>query len=612
MSKFTFTPVRGAHQISPFGPGSLQVSQNGVCGVVCGPPVWLESLKSMKGAAVAAFDNQRIWDSHMEGPLGVERLIAPWTLSDDPGPKTDWFVPVARFPLYEYCLNYKCHMLHRRDASDYREVRCDKCTSGNKRKWATVQVPAVLACQSGHLADFPWSTWLHELNGSDCQFPDDLRFHPGSLPDQPTVQCASCSRRRTLQREDRFECPGERPWLPGLPVEECDRTAQVLERSSTAIYYPQTVSSLTVPPPGVDYPALVRVLHTSSAIRSQRRTYERDRTDSSIDEIVRLCAENGIPTNAAEVKRHLAALDVEQEEAEDRVRELDALLMDRPRPTDGRGLPDLIVDPQILAKYTPSPLIDALEAVSLIPRLREVRALTGFSRISPARGRPEPNYEQLWGRVAPAEVQAGDRTGWFPAYEVFGEGILFMLKEALVQQWENTMERMAVGIKGPMRLENDLRHYLLHSLSHTIMRAAAPYAGYPLPSLRERLYESDERLAFLIYTSAGDIQGTLGGLVDLGRPGRLEVLLTEAVDAIGWCTTDPVCFEGGIELGLRRTTAAGACNHCLLLPETSCERSNNDLDRAAIIGFHGYGSFNGCCSPSIAPPTTPAFAPPLK
>jgi hypothetical protein len=116
------------------------------------------------------------------------------------------------------------------------------------------------------------------------------------------------------------------------------------------------------------------------------------------------------------------------------------------------------------------------------------------------------------------------------------------------------------------------------------MRSAAPRSGYSLPSLRERIYDVDGRLGFLVYTTVGDIEGTMGGLAALGRPGQLEPLLASAVSLADWCTIDPVCIEAGTPLALPATTAPGACHHCLLLPETSCELRNRGLDRAVVVG----------------------------
>jgi hypothetical protein len=74
----------------------------------------------------------------------------------------------------------------------------------------------------------------------------------------------------------------------------------------------------------------------------------------------------------------------------------------------------------------------------------------------------------------------------------------------------------------------------------------------------------------------------MGGLVEQGKPGRLESLLKGALRDSLWCSTDPLCIEShgqGID-SLNRA----ACHACALLPETSCEEGNRFLDRVAIVG----------------------------
>ena len=86
----------------------------------------------------------------------------------------------------------------------------------------------------------------------------------------------------------------------------------------------------------------------------------------------------------------------------------------------------------------------------------------------------------------------------------------------------------------------------------------------------------------LIYTAAGDCEGTMGGLVQQGKPGRFESLLFGAIQDVQWCSSDPLCIESrgqGVD-SLNRA----ACHACTLLPETSCEEGNRYLDRAALIG----------------------------
>jgi hypothetical protein len=284
----------------------------------------------------------------------------------------------------------------------------------------------------------------------------------------------------------------------------------------------------------------------------------------------------------------LAAQDQEMEgldEAAMRERELLAMLSRRARTTRGRGQPDLIVEPMSMDAYEDSPLLRKLAAVSLVSRLREVRVLRGFGRIQPpASDRPASDgYQQMWGSSRNDDDSSKD-ADWLPGCEVFGEGILLVLDQGAIEEWlgRNQSSHRLQSVQG-----GNPPYVLAHTLAHLVMRAAAQYAGYPLPSLRERIYEIRGRLGLLVYTTVGDLEGTMGGLVALGQPGRFEALLGEAVTTAEWCTTDPVCIEDGMALGLPGTTSPGACHHCLLLPETSCERRNRELDRAVIIGAPG-------------------------
>ena len=42
----------------------------------------------------------------------------------------------------------------------------------------------------------------------------------------------------------------------------------------------------------------------------------------------------------------------------------------------------------------------------------------------------------------------------------------------------------------------------------------------------------------LIYTAAGDSEGTMGGLVRMGEPGQLDRTITRALDRARWCSSD--------------------------------------------------------------------------
>jgi len=137
------------------------------------------------------------------------------------------------------------------------------------------------------------------------------------------------------------------------------------------------------------------------------------------------------------------------------------------------------------------------------------------------------------------------------------------------------------------------RFVLLHSLAHALINELAIRCGYSSASIRERIYsrppgEGLDPMAGLLL-SAPDAEGTLGGLVSLGRSSELGPIITAALERARLCSSDPLCSEH------RATTSEdalhnAACHACLFLSETSCERGNRYLDRSALVDtFAGHG-----------------------
>ena len=86
----------------------------------------------------------------------------------------------------------------------------------------------------------------------------------------------------------------------------------------------------------------------------------------------------------------------------------------------------------------------------------------------------------------------------------------------------------------------------------------------------------------LLYTAAPDSEGTLGGLVNAGRPDTLGRHLESAIEEARLCSSDPLCSEHhpwrqGVSLH------GAACHACSFSSETSCERGNRYLDRATVV-----------------------------
>ena len=215
-------------------------------------------------------------------------------------------------------------------------------------------------------------------------------------------------------------------------------------------------------------------------------------------------------------------------------------------------------------------------------------------------GMPTAAFEQLF-RYPPTEASEQ----WLPAVEVFGEGIYLELDEASIAGWQSSNEewlssRLNQGFITrlceeqrtlPPLSANNLKwvskYLLIHSLSHILINQLVFECGYSTSSLKERLFISADDKApmagILIYTSAGDSEGTLGGLVRLGRRENLETLILKALSRASWCSADPVCSENLGGQGSQMANLA-ACHACILLPETSCETINQGLDRAMVVG----------------------------
>jgi hypothetical protein len=132
---------------------------------------------------------------------------------------------------------------------------------------------------------------------------------------------------------------------------------------------------------------------------------------------------------------------------------------------------------------------------------------------------------------------------------------------------------------------------LLHSLAHLLITAVALECGYPASSLRERIYALPAiGYGLLIYTGSSDSEGTLGGLVEVGR--RIADVTRAALDLGQLCSNDPVCSQHvPANANEARFLQGAACHGCVLISETSCEAQNELLDRALVVRtVHGVGS----------------------
>jgi hypothetical protein len=236
------------------------------------------------------------------------------------------------------------------------------------------------------------------------------------------------------------------------------------------------------------------------------------------------------------------------------------------------------------------------EKIVLAEKLREVRALIGFTRLESA-------YDFDTPTELPVELRAPlsrQSPTWVPAAETRGEGVFFHFSEKALLKWEKAHQeydgefstahkrwRESRGIPKPEAGYPGARFVLLHTFAHAVIRQLSIECGYTTASIRERIYcqspsDNDHMAGVLIYTAAADSEGTLGGLCALGRPDRLGKHLDNALEMMRLCASDPLCAER--RPGREGVTLHGAaCHACTFVPETSCERGNKYLDRSVLV-----------------------------
>jgi len=233
------------------------------------------------------------------------------------------------------------------------------------------------------------------------------------------------------------------------------------------------------------------------------------------------------------------------------------------------------------------------ESVLLLERLREVNALIGFTRVEAPE---ESASEEERPPMAPLSREAPT---WIPASDVHGEGFFIKFNEEVIREWES---RVAVQARDAMILQGHrgwraarrldpergypgIRYAMIHTLSHLLIRELALECGYNAASIRERIYSDinpeDPMAGLLLYTAAADSDGTLGGLVELGKPEHLGRMLKQALRRSTVCSSDPLCSEH--DASKDRSLHGASCHACGFVAETSCERGNRFLDRALLV-----------------------------
>lgn len=537
-------------------------------------------------------------DSLRMPPFQKSELVDAWSAEANIG------VPVRPFPRWLRCV--KCGLLSEFDLGLF-ECKEDRrrpertrfvhkgCrgSKGDQPPKDTDAVPArfLLACRSGHLDDFPWHYFVHG-GASACQ--GTLRFFESGASLQTEnlwVKCDACGVARNMShafgrlgRENLPGCRGRHPHLDRYD-ENCQEEARAVLLGATNSWFPITLSALAIPQSKSPIGQLIQDgweffedVESVEEVPFVVKTLKKTAALPGIDKYPTESIWKAIQAYRSGEEEDVSEADIKAPEWE--------ILTDPNPPTDY---------PHFMSKKvaTPSGFEPYVGRVLLLERLREVNALLGFTRVeapeesSDPRERP-PMAGLSWGRPE-----------WVPANQVHGEGIFIQFDEKTLQGWEKqdavrVLDRQLRVGHGGWRASRQLdpnegypgiRYATLHTLAHLLIRELSLECGYNAASIRERIYADtageSPQAGILIYTAAADSDGTLGGLVDLGKPENLGRLLKQALNRAKICSSDPLCSEH--DPGKDRSLHGAACHACGFVAETSCERGNRYLDRALLV-----------------------------
>jgi hypothetical protein len=517
-------------------------------------------------------------------------------------------VPVVAFPRWMRCS--LCDTLStvesgvfkldqdqwRPDKTEYVHHLCLKSRGGKSP--SALSVRFLLACREGHVTDFPWVDFVHKGNVPCRPATLSLReFGASGDASDIVVKCHTCGTERRMadafDTDAAFACPGHHPHLRWVEAQECKGPAKTILLGASNSWFPTALSALSIP----------RATDKLGKLVEEQWAELKDTDD--IDE-VRLLRKK------LQKFQSLIPLFTEYKDEEiwKAIEYRRAGGQEGKEPSEDLKLPEWQVfsNPDTAAenrdfklkRVAPPKGFEAFfEDTVLVERIREVRALLGFTRIESSADFAEATMLKD-GRLTKL---CRESPRWLPASEVRGEGIFLRIREERLTAWQGKPEVKQLqqeffdSHKAWRKLRNlepfqdnfpGIRLVLLHSLAHALMRQIVLDCGYTAASVRERLYsrqpgeEGGPMTGILLYTAASDSEGTLGGLVELGDPFTLGRHLQQALEGMRLCASDPLCSEHRPDT-LGRGIQGACCHACQFAPETSCERGNRYLDRSVLV-----------------------------
>ncbi|MGQ4809359.1 hypothetical protein NKDENANG_02775 [Candidatus Entotheonellaceae bacterium PAL068K] len=558
--------LRPSQIITTFGPGSIiDLPDDSV--MIAGIEHWFSEGYYKP--------HRKISEPRLQTVLNVSELRTPPVGSD-----REKDVPFVRFPRWRACP--RCNRLSDQfrwpqGNPDLPPVpRCDACNV------PTYPARIVVACTRGHIDDFPWYRWVHR--GQTCRGGNLFLRGEGksaALGDL-RVECTcgrSCSLSGALGKDAMAAayctCQGRQPWLND-EKEDCAEQLYALQRGASNVYFAVVRSALSIPPWSDPLQAEVASWWGQFRIPLPSEMWSaviQARFPDEDEERVRECIDRleELETRRPSIRREeYLVFDADQDH---RTASFEARRQAMSLQTE---------------KY--------VSRLVALPRLREVRALVGFTRIDAPEMDPTMQvFNEEQGLTVTRAPLSARQLDWLPAVENLGEGLFLGLNLQRLRDWENqngVKQRAGdlLNVYSAWRQKRGLpalrvqlpRLILLHTLAHLLMRYLSLGCGYSSASLRERIYADETMAGLLIYTSTPGSDGSLGGLVRQTKPPeRFEGILISSGELARICSSDPLCREHNSRHTKRLNGAA--CHACAMVSETSCEFGNRLLDRGMVV-----------------------------
>lgn len=518
---------------------------------------------------------KKIIDGRLASYLGVDCFYMPRTSFNGD-------VPVVSFPYMHVCSNVKCgRIFDIRDNFDLDKylrfgVTCPDChRQAYPSRFITI-------CEDGHMNDFPFRWWAHKGN-TTCM--GVLKMYStgntSTLADM-WIEC-SCGAKRSMsgatQREN-FEgmvCSGHHPFRPAHKNDNCNKGMIPSQRGASNVYFAVTRSAISIPP---WINPLYNLLDEHIRLIDN---YEEDFGELGLLKVYqKYFAAFSWEEFCSALSRRRQNI---KEFTEIKQMEYNAITHhDDPVYASNKKHFKAEEDP------VPDYLKPFIDRVIRITRLREVRVLLGFTRVDA----PDPDADEQANIVY---LNKGKHERWLPAAEVHGEGVFIEFNKTAIAEWLNRADLKQLSDKyaqcykefceskdWKITVLRDAKYVLMHTFAHLLIKQMSMSSGYSSSAIRERIYFGDDMSGILLYTGSADVEGSLGGLVELGNIDQLIVLMRDAFQEALLCTNDPECLNN---TPAGNNSNGAACHSCCMVSETACENGNRMLDRGLVVPING-------------------------